>query len=212
MRRTIKRAQKPERVRSTTSAGPPDSVAAQVGAWWDAVLTGRLELPHPMHGSGVRVHLKGGRMRLAGEVQSREERDELLHQATKWIGHGIDGVDAKGLTVVDRKETAGILDQILIAAFRSREVAELARTFVLERSRVVPKRHEIIDRDHAGRLSKVVPEDFIRDAVRELEAGRAILVLQVDETEIFNVREVLEEETQSIWTTAAPPRVSEDSP
>jgi hypothetical protein len=201
----------PERVRSTTSAGPREALAAQVDAWWDAILTGRLEMPHPMYGSAVRVHLKGGRMRLAGVVESRAERDELLHQATKRIGHGIERVEAKGLTVVDRKETPGILDQTLIAAFHSREVAELARMFVLERSRVVPKRHDIIDRDHADQLGKLVPEDFIPDAMRVLGAGQAILVFEVDETEVFNVREVLEEETQSIWTMAAPPRVSRDS-
>src|SRR5229473_3053927 len=151
----------------TTKRAP---MPAQVDALWDAVLTGRLEMPHPKHGSGVRVHLNSGRMRLAGAVESREERDELLHQARERIGHGIDGVDANDLIVVDRKETPGILDQILIAAFHSREVAELARMFVLERSRVVPKRHEIFDRDHADKAGKLIPEDFVADAMRVLEA------------------------------------------
>jgi hypothetical protein len=134
-------------------------------------------------------------MRLAGAVESREERDELLHQARDRIRHGIDGVDAKDLIVVDRKETPGILNQALIAAFHSREVAELARVFVPERSRVVPRRHEILDRDHTDKAGRLIP-NFIPDAMRALEAGQAILVLQVDETEVFNVREVLEEETR----------------
>jgi hypothetical protein len=86
-------------------AGPRDSFAGQVDAWWYAVPTGRLEQPHPEHGCAVRVHLKGGRLSLAGAVESREERDELLHQARMRIGHGIDGVDAKDLIVADPKET-----------------------------------------------------------------------------------------------------------
>jgi hypothetical protein len=56
MTRTAKRAPMPAQVRSTASAGPRDSLAAQIDAWWDAVITGRLEMPHPTHGYAVRVH------------------------------------------------------------------------------------------------------------------------------------------------------------
>jgi hypothetical protein len=159
----------------------------------------------------VTVHLKDGHLRLAGVVESRRDWDELVHQARERIGDAIHDVDTSDLTVVERKETPGILDQVLMAAFDSREVAELARSYVLERSRVVPKRHHIVDPEHTKNLGKVVPADFVPDVQRALEAGRAVLVLQVDETEVFNVRDLLEEDTTSIWTVAAPPRVSGDT-
>lgn len=54
MTRTTKRALMPARVRWTASAGPRDSLSTQLNAWWDAVLTGRLEMPHPRRGLGRR--------------------------------------------------------------------------------------------------------------------------------------------------------------
>jgi hypothetical protein len=185
-----------------------DSLAARINSWWDAVLAGRKDVPHPVYGTAVSVHLKDRHLRLAGVMESRKDLKELVHQARERIGDGIHDIDASHLTVVDQTEKPGILDQVLIAAFDSREVAELARKYVLERSRVVPKREEIVDPEHAGNLGKVVPADFVPDVQRALEAGRAVLVLQVDETEVFDVRELLEEDTRNLWTVAAPPRVS----
>jgi len=49
---------------------------------------------------------------------------------------------------------------------------------------------------------------FARAARKALDSGQALLILTVDETEAFRVRELLEEDTRSEWTVAAPPHLS----
>jgi hypothetical protein len=58
-------------------------------------------------------------------------------------------------------------------------------------------------------LSRFVPEDFLKDARKAIDAGDAPLMIRVDETEAFKVRELLEEETRSQWTIGLPPRLIE---
>ena len=171
------------------------------------MLAGDLDQPHPVYGA-LKAHLEGERLRLSGELESEADRADLIRQARERIGHGIDRVDVAGLTVASRKEKPGLLDQTLISAFPNREAAEFAHAFVLKHSRVVPWQHEIVDADHGDTLPALLPEDFIRDAGKALDAGQALLILRVDETAAFRVRELLEEETRSEWTIAEPPRLS----
>jgi hypothetical protein len=192
---------------TTTRADPHGNTSASlVDAWWATVLAGDLSEPHPTFGD-VKVHLHGGLLRLSGELESAADRKELVHQARQRIGHGIDNVDVSGLTTETRGEKPGILEQTLISSFPSRGAAEFARDFVIRHSRVVPKQNEIIDPNHADRLRSVIPDDFVRDARKALDGGHALLVLKVDETEAFRVRELLEEDTRSEWTMTAPPRL-----
>ena len=180
--------------------------ASLVDAWWATVLAGDLSEPHPIFG-GVKVHLHGGLLRLSGELESAGDRRELVHQARQRIGHGIDNVDVSRLTTAGRREKRGILEQTLISAFPNRDAARFARDFVIKHGRVVPKLNEIVDSNHADRLRSLIPDDFVGDARKALDSGHALLVLAVDETEAFRVRELLEEETRSEWTMAAPPQV-----
>ena len=181
------------------------STASLVDAWWASVLAGDVYDPHPIH-RNVKVRLHGGLLRLSGELESIKDRDELVHQARERIGHGIDRVDVAGLEVVHRDEKPGILEQTLISAFPGREAAEYARQFVLEHSGVVPVRSDIVDAGSAERLRRMLPDDVAGDAGRALVSGHALLILRVDETEAFKVRELLDEETRSEWTVAMPPR------
>jgi hypothetical protein len=48
----------------------------------------------------------------------------------------------------------------------------------------------------------------MRVARKALDPGQALLLLTVDETEVFRVRELLEEDTRSEWTVASPPQLS----
>ena len=88
-------------------------------------------------------------------------------------------------------------------------VNEFARAFVLKHSRVAPLQDEIVDSAHADRLRALLPEEFIDDAGRALDSGEALLILRVDETAAFRVRELLEEDTRSQWTIAVPPQLNE---
>jgi hypothetical protein len=124
------------------------------------------------------------------------------------VGRGIDGVDAKHLKVLVRKDKPGILDQTLIAAFPNRHVAELARKYLVDVHRVKPKQLEILESGQEDRIGSVVPEDFAGDVRKMLKAGEAVLVLRVDEIETFKVRELLAEDTRSIRTVSTPPTLA----
>jgi hypothetical protein len=176
-----------------------------VVAWWASVLAGDVYDPHPIH-RDVKVRLHGGRLRLSGELESIEDRDDLVRQARERIGHGIDHVNVSGLRVVHRDEKPGVLEQTLVSAFPSREAADYAREFVLEHSRVVPMGSDIVDAGSAERRRRMLPVDVAGDVGRALDSGHALLILRVDETEAFKVRELLDEDTRSEWTVAMPPR------
>src|SRR6266850_292571 len=192
--------------RPAKGASRGDASASLVDAWWATVLAGDVSQPHPIFGA-VKVHLHGGLLRLSGELESDADRNELVRQARQRIRHGIDSVDVSGLTTASRPENHGILEQTLISAFPSRDAAQFARDFVIRHSRVVPTQNEIVDRNHSDRLRALIPDDFGRDARKALDGGHALLSLKVDETDAFRVRELLEEDTRSEWTMAAPPQV-----
>lgn len=192
------------------NAAPPrgEGNASLVDAWWASVLAGDVYDPHPLH-RDVKVRLHGGRLRLSGALESIEDRDELVRQARERIGHGIDQMDVSGLKVVSREEKPGILEQTLISAFPGRAAAEYAREFVLKHSRVVPMQSDIVDAGSAERLRIVLPEEVARDTGKALDSAHALLILRVDETEAFKVRELLDEDTRSEWTVTTPPHLIE---
>jgi hypothetical protein len=188
--------------------GEQPPVSAAIDAWWDAILAGRVDEHHPVHGDDLKVGIKHNVLRLAGALPSEEDRRELLDKAESYVGHGIDQVDAKHLKVVERKEKPGILEQTLIAAFRNRDVAELARKYLVEIRRVKPKQIEILDSGQEDQVRRLVPEAFLDNVRRSFDAGEAVLYLRVDETDAFKVRELLAEDTRSIRTVATPPTLA----
>ncbi|MHB8587328.1 MAG: hypothetical protein ACYDA0_00585 [Candidatus Dormibacteraceae bacterium] len=207
MTRTTTGARKVARDNARRAVEPAGAGAALVDAWWASVLAGDVYQPHPVY-AALKPHLDGGRLRLTGELENEADRNELVGQARERIGHGIDRVDVSHLTVASHKEKAGILHQTLVSAFPNREAAEFARAFVLKHSRVAPDHDEIVDSRHADKLHTLMPEEFIKDASRALDAGEALLILRVDETVAFRVRELLEEDTRSVWTIAVPPQLN----
>jgi hypothetical protein len=203
----MKRMTQRGRTASVTRSPRANTSASLVDAWWATVLAGDVSEPHPVF-ADVKVQLRGSRLRLSGELESDAERKDLVDQARQRIGHGIDGVDVADLKVASRKEKPGMLEQTLVSAFPSRDAAEFARDFVIKHSRVVPKQSEIVDTNRANTLRKLVPGDFARAARKALDSRQALLILTVDETEAFRVRELLEEDTRSEWTVASPPQLS----
>jgi len=184
-----------------------------VDAWWSSILAGDVDEPHPVYGPALKVHLDGSRLRLSGELESAEDRKELIRQARERVGRGIDRVDASDLRIARRDEKPGILDQTLISAFPNRQAAEFAQAFVIKHSRTEPKQHEIVVQETLAeeeeRLRGRLPADLLAKARKWLEAGQALLILTVDETAAHRVRELLEEDTRSQWTIAVPPTLSE---
>lgn len=181
----------------------PDAVA--IDAWWNAVLAGGVDEPHPVHGDDLMVSIRHGVLRLVGALPAEEDKTELLSQARDFVGHGIDKVDARHLKVVKREDKPGILEQTLIAAFPNRAVAELTRNYLVDVRRLKAKQLEILDRGQEDRARQTLPEDFLGDIQKALKAGEAILVVRVDEIDAFKLREMLAEDTRSHWTVVAPP-------
>ena len=184
---------------------PTDSDADRLESWWAAILAGQVDTPHPIYGADLDVAFKGGVLRLSGELPSEGDKKELLKQAGEYKGRGVDSIDSKHLLVASSKEKPGILDQTLIAAFPNRQVAEYAGRYLLQSRRVNPKQMEILDSKQEGKAAKVLPEAFLSDVRKAFKAGEALLVVRVDETSAYKARELLDEETRSIWTIATPP-------
>jgi hypothetical protein len=172
------------------------------------VIVGHQAESHPIHGDALRVKLRHVVLQLSGEVASNQEREGVIAEARRYVRRGVDDVDARRLRVARRDEKAGILEQRLIAAFPSREIAEYALAYVLEHTRVKPREKAIVDSAQDEKLGSL--GEFARDARRALAAGNSILILRVDETEAFEVRELLDEDTGSIWTIAMPPSLTSD--
>jgi hypothetical protein len=182
----------------------------RTAAWWDAVLAGETDEPHPIFGEHVSVRLDHDRLELRGMLERREDRQELVRQARSRIGKGVREVDVSHLVIAPRIERRGLLEQTIIASFSNRATAELARKFVREHGRVVPKQEAIIDGTNAERLRKLVPEEYVDDVQRRIDRGEAVLLMGVDETVAFEVRGLLEEETRCDWSLAIPPEVAAD--
>lgn len=197
------------RSRPRTEDARPAPKQEVIDAWFDTVVAGEADEPHPVLGDRLKVKFTDGLMTLAGELQTERDREELLGQARARIGRGLREIDARNLRVAERHEAHGVLDQILIAAFEEPGVAELAGNFIAQRSRHAPKLQEVVSADQVDRLKQLLPDDFAREARKALERkNQAVLILRVDETDAFDVRRLLEEDTRSTWTLALPPEVA----
>ena len=199
-----------ERPQAEDEGGPrPAPKQEVIDAWFDTILAGEADEPHPVYGDRLKVKFTDGLMTVSGELQTEPDRDELLRQARARIGSGLREIDASNLRVAEHHEDHGVLDQILIAAFEEPDVADLVRNFIAQRSRHAPKLQEVVKADEIDKIKELLPDDFVRDVVKALDNGnKALLILQVDETDAFDVRRLLEEDTRSTWTLALPPEVA----
>jgi hypothetical protein len=180
----------------------------RTAAWWDAVLAGETDEPHPILGEQVSVRLDRGRLELRGVLERREDRDQLVRQARSRVGRGVREVDVSHLVLAPRLERPGLLDQTIIASFPDRDAAKLASKLVVEHGRVALKHEAIINQANAEKLRKLLPDEYIDDVKRRIDRGEAVLVMRVDETAAFTVRGLLEEETRCDWSLAIPPEVA----
>ena len=183
---------------------PSGTHAPDTDGWWKQVLAGAVATTHPVHGDELKVKLTEGRLVLWGEVPSKRDRDQLVREARERIGNGLHEYDAKGLRIRPKDEKRGLLGQTIAAAYSHRDTAELALQFFLEHTGNKPIRAKLVDRD--AKLEDEVPFELVDDARKQLGRGLTLLVVEVDETEAFRARSLLEEDTRSVWTSAAPPR------
>ena len=183
-----------------------DPSRARVESWWDEVIAGDVEAPHPIHGHNVRVRIRDGVAVLSGQLRRADDREELVREAKQLIGRGLRDVDAARLRLEDASAKAGVLEQTVMAAYPDAATARRASRFVLEHARVTPRRHAVLE-PGAKNIRGFVPDAYVADVKRRLDHDESVLVIRVDETATFDVRELMEEETRSTWTVAAPPEL-----
>ena len=169
------------------------------------MLAGEANARHPIYGDDLRVKLTDGKLVLSGEVPTRRDRDQLVRKARARIGNGIHQLDVSGLKTKPRKERPGVLYQTLLAAFDHPDTADLVLGYMLEHSGTKPMLAQVVDRH--TRLDDVLPAELVDKAGEQLKRGRTLIAVEVDETEAFRARQLLEEDTRSLWTLAAPPHV-----
>ncbi len=177
--------------------------ADPVSQWWTKVLAGQTDAPHPVYGETVRVKLHGGVLRLSGEVAFDQQRRSIIGEARRYIGRGLDDIDARRLVVKRPDGMRGVLDQAIIAAFPNPDVAERVLKVLREDSRLNLKEAHLIKSDRDRVVDRI--GEFVKDVRGALAAGHGVLIVRVDEIDAFEARELLDEDMRSLWTHVMPP-------
>lgn len=183
-----------------------DIHGSRTRAWWMQAVAGQLEQSHPIHGTDVRASVQGGVLRLRGVVPSQRDLDQLLAEAEEFRGNGINEVDSE-VRVEENADVAGVYRQTLISGFESAEQCAFAANYLESHAHIDPHFMTTVEPgSSAEALGLVVPAELVPDVARSLEEGRVVLVVTIDETSAFKARQLLEEETPSLYVVSAPPR------
>lgn len=215
--------------RSAHSAAHPDQTRQAVGEqeslevlrdrvrdWWTQVLAGQVDQAHPVQGGKIKARLDGNTLIITGSVPSEADRREIAAEVEHLRGNGVAAIRDE-LKVESRgDEQPGLLVQTLIGAFETAEQAGFAEGYLQGHAHVDPRRMLVVatdaDDDAQAALRAVLPDAYQRKAEQALAAGRSVLVVTVDETEAFQARELLDEETRSLETIVLPPEPAARSP
>jgi hypothetical protein len=186
-----------------------DVMQDRVHAWWTAVLAGQADQSHPVHGTDVKARVEGNTLVISGHVASEADRDEIKREADHLKGHGIKRVRDELRVTGGETEERGLLTQTLIGVFETEEQAGFAAGYLEGHAHVATESLQVILPGDTGAglrvLHALVPETYWPECQKALAAGHALLVVTVDEVDAFKVRELLEEETQSLRTLVLPP-------
>jgi hypothetical protein len=199
------------------TAGEAESreiLRTRIDAWWLSVLAGQVQEAHPVQGTHVKARMEGNTLILSGTVPSEADRQEIDAEIQHLRQHGVEEVRDELEVVPEVTDEPGLLMQTLMATFETAEQAGFAEGYLEGHAHIRPGLMKVIGADsaEAGRsaLRAVLPEAYWEDAEEALEAGRALLVVTVDETEAFKARELLDEETHSLETLVLPPQPAQN--
>ncbi|HZQ37653.1 MAG TPA: hypothetical protein VFD32_17100 [Dehalococcoidia bacterium] len=188
----------------------------RVRAWWTQVLAGQIDQAHPVQGGSVKAHLDGDTLVITGSVPSEADRQAIAAEVEHLRRNGVNAVRNELKAAPRDDEQPGLLVQTLIGAFETAEQAGFAEGYLQGHAHVDPRRMLVVaadaDEDARAALRSVLPNAYQQKAQQALAAGRSVLVVTVDETEAFQARELLDEETRSLETIVLPPEPIERSP
>jgi hypothetical protein len=187
----------------------------RVRAWWTQVLAGQIDQAHPVQGGNIKARLDGDTLVITGSVPSEADRQEIEGEVEHLRGNGVAGVRNELKVEPRDDEQPGLLVQTLIGAFETAEQAGFAEGYLQGHAHVDPQRMLVVaadaEEDAQVALRSVLPEAYQKHPERALAAGRSVLIVTVDETEAFQARELLDEETRSLETIVLPPEPAERS-
>jgi hypothetical protein len=187
----------------------------RVRAWWTQVLAGQVDQAHPVQGANLKARLDGDTLVISGTVPSEADRRQIDDEVAHLRGHGVDAVRNELKVEPRGDERPGLLVQTLIGTFETAEQAGFAEGYLQGHAHVDPQHMLVIaaDADEAAHtaLRAVLPEAYQEKVKQALAAGRSVLIFTVDETEAFQARELLDEETRSLQTIVLPPEPAERS-
>ncbi len=186
-----------------TEAESREILQTRIQAWWLSVLAGQVEGAHPVQGTTLKARVEGNTLILSGTVLSEADRQEIEAEVEHLRQHGVSAIRDELKVVPEVTDEPGLLAQTLIATFETAEQAGYAEGHLEGHAHVRPGLMKVIG--PGGAVRAVLPEAYWEGAEQALAAGRAILVVTVDETEAFKTRELLDEETQSLETLVLPP-------
>lgn len=199
--------------RESKPRGAQDSLAMlreQTHAWWTEALAGQASHAHPVHGTNVRARVEGRTLIMSGTVTSERNHRELRREAQHIKrSHGITRVRDELAVQRTDMEREGLLAQTLVCVYATEEQAGFAAGYLEGHADFTADMMHVLTPnqvdDALATLHALLPEAYWDDAERELHAGRALLIVLVDELDAFTARELLEEETPSLRTLALPP-------
>ncbi|MHB8577538.1 MAG: BON domain-containing protein [Dehalococcoidia bacterium] len=182
-------------------------------AWWTTVLAGQVDQSYPVMGADIKAHVDGETLVISGTVPAQDDKDDIEREVEHLKGNGVkdirNEIEVKA-TTTDKK---GLLVQTLVSVFENDEQAGFARGYLEGHAHVNPEGMRIVGPANAGRdhatVHGMLPEANWQDAEKALDDGRTLLIVTVDETEVFSARELLDEETPSLETTVLPPERSD---
>ena len=182
--------------------------------WWLSVLAGQAESSHPIHGARIKATVRDGVLTLSGTLTSEEDRRDILSEADHFKQSGVSEVIDELKVEAENAGSTGLLVQTLIGVFENRDQAGFAEGYLEGHAHITPDVMKVIaqDGEDAGAtLHAIVPAAWISDAEQALGAGRALLIVTVDETQAFKARELLDEETNSLRTLVLPPEATRNA-
>jgi hypothetical protein len=191
---------------------PLDVLPDRTRAWWTSVLAGQVDAAHPVHGNNLKTQIDGDTLIVSGTVATEEDRNAIAAETEHLKGHGIRTVRNEVEVMPEVTDEAGLLIQTLIGIFESPELAGFAKDYLEGHAHVKPLLLEVIAPGSAensrDELRALLPEAFWADADKALEAGQVLLIVSVDETQAFEGRRLLAEETPSLQTLILPPEAA----
>ncbi|HEY5528802.1 MAG TPA: hypothetical protein VIL51_05040 [Thermoleophilia bacterium] len=182
-----------------------DPLAEKVDAWWLGVLSGEPGNDHPVYGSDLHAKLKGDILKVSGVLESENARKELEKEILTLGEGGIRRVRLK-VEVVELQGDRGVLKQTILAFYTNAAQARMAERHLEGHSGLRPTCSQVLDAQTAADVLKEVAVEWRRELAEGFRKGKSLLLVEVDEIEVFRAAELLEE-TKSLEVLVLPPKV-----